>query len=420
MLNAMGKAARAAAYELALLDSARKTQLLEALADALLADAMLGEQSTIFQANCLDTDSAVQAGLSAAMQDRLLLNEARLLALIEDVRRVARLPDPVGRIWDDRQLPSGLQLCKMAVPLGVVAVIYEARPNVTIDVATLCLKTGNAVILRGGKETKHTNLALMQLIEKVLVAEQLPAAAVQMIADPDRALVMALLKLDKYVDMLIPRGGAALQTLCQTEATMPVILGGIGVCHIFVDDSANLTASAQLIRNAKVQRPTVCNAVETVLIHAAIAPTLLPLLAEALPEVVLHACPLSLPFLPVDTNVEPLLASNLDREFLALALNVLVVADVTAAMVYIAEHGTGHSEAILTETPAHGHQFQMGVDAAVVYVNASTRFSDGGEFGLGAEVAVSTQKLHARGPMALEALTTYKWLGQGQYTIRQG
>ncbi len=359
------------------------------------------------------------AGLSDALIDRLLLNPARLAAIAADVAHVATLPDPVGAEFDASTLPNGLQIRKRRVPLGVIGVIYEARPNVTVDVAALCLKAGSAVILRGGKETTRSNAALVAAIRAALGAEL--GDAVQAIGDPDRALVMELLRLDRYVDMIIPRGGAGLHQFCREHATVPVITGGIGVCHVFVDDTADLAAAVPLIHNAKTQRPSVCNALDTVLIHATIADALLPPLGHALTDagVELRADPVSHAVLArAGIAATPAAASDWGTEFLALIVSLRVVPDLDAALEHISAHSTGHSDAILTSTAAHAERFLSEVDSAAVYVNASTRFTDGAQLGLGAEVAISTQKLHARGPMALHELTTYKWLITGDYHVR--
>jgi len=318
-------------------------------------------------------------------------------------------------------LDSGLRLERRRVPLGVIGVIYEARPNVTVDVASLCLKTGNAAILRGGKETWRTNAATVKVIQQALIECGLPAAAVQAIESPDRALVNELLKMDRYVDMLIPRGGAGLHKLCREQSTIPVITGGIGVCHIVVDDTAEIEPALKIIVNAKTQRPSTCNTVETLLVHQGIAQNFLPALSRRMAEsgVTLHADEKSLPLLQNGpAEALPVKAQEYDDEWLSLHLNVKVVADLDEAIGHIREHGTQHSDAILTRTLRNASRFVNEVDSSAVYVNASTRFTDGAQFGLGAEVAVSTQKLHARGPMGLEALTTYKWIGYGDDTIR--
>ncbi|HBS6034683.1 TPA: glutamate-5-semialdehyde dehydrogenase [Klebsiella aerogenes] len=416
MLEQMGIAAKAASYQLALLSSREKNQVLNKIADYLEA-----QTEDILRANAEDLSDARANGLSEAMLDRLALTPARLRSIADDVRQVCSLADPVGQVIDGGLLDSGLRIERRRVPLGVIGVIYEARPNVTVDVASLCLKTGNAAILRGGKETWRTNAATVKVIQQALQECGLPAAAVQAIESPDRALVGEMLKMDKYIDMLIPRGGAGLHKLCREQSTIPVITGGIGVCHIFVDDSAEVEPALKIIVNAKTQRPSTCNTAETLLVHRNIADTFLPALSKQMAEsdVTLHADPAALPLLQNGpAKVEPVKAEQYDDEYLSLDLNVKVVADLDEAIAHIREHGTQHSDAILTRTLRHVNRFINEVDSSAVYVNASTRFTDGGQFGLGAEVAVSTQKLHARGPMGLEALTTYKWIGFGDDTIR--
>ncbi|MGR7493949.1 glutamate-5-semialdehyde dehydrogenase [Klebsiella aerogenes] len=416
MLEQMGIAAKAASYQLALLSSREKNQVLNKIADYLEA-----QTEEILRANAEDLSDARANGLSDAMLDRLALTPARLRGIADDVRQVCSLADPVGQVIDGGPLDSGLRIERRRVPLGVIGVIYEARPNVTVDVASLCLKTGNAAILRGGKETWRTNAATVKVIQQALQECGLPAAAVQAIESPDRALVGEMLKMDKYIDMLIPRGGAGLHKLCREQSTIPVITGGIGVCHIFVDDSAEIAPALKIIVNAKTQRPSTCNTAETLLVHRNIADTFLPALSKQMAEsgVTLHADPAALPLLQNGpAKVEPVKAEQYDDEYLSLDLNVKVVADLDEAIAHIREHGTQHSDAILTRTLRHANRFINEVDSSAVYVNASTRFTDGGQFGLGAEVAVSTQKLHARGPMGLEALTTYKWIGFGDDTIR--
>ncbi|EGF6264247.1 glutamate-5-semialdehyde dehydrogenase, partial [Salmonella enterica subsp. enterica serovar Berta] len=406
MLEQMGIAAKAASYKLALLSSGEKNRVLEKIADELEA-----QMESILSANVQDVEQARANGLSEAMLDRLALTPARLKAIADDVRQVCNLADPVGQVIDGGLLDSGLRLERRRVPLGVVGVIYEARPNVTVDVASLCLKTGNAVILRGGKETHRTNAATVRVIQKALKACGLPEAAVQAIDNPDRSLVNEMLRMDKYIDMLIPRGGAGLHKLCREQSTIPVITGGIGVCHIFVDSSADIAPALKIIVNAKTQRPSTCNTVETLLVHHDIAERFLPALSKQMAEsgVTLHGDETVMQ-LHGPAKLVPLKPEELDNEFLSLDLNVVVVENMDGAIAHIREHGTQHSDAILTSDMHNAARFVNEVDSAAVYVNASTRFTDGGQFGLGAEVAVSTQKLHARGPMGLEALTTYKWI----------
>ncbi|BDH46982.1 gamma-glutamyl phosphate reductase [Salmonella enterica subsp. enterica serovar Choleraesuis] len=416
MLEIMGKAARAASYRLAQLTAQEKNQVL-----AYIADALEQRSDAILAANAEDVSAAREQGLSEAMLDRLQLTPARLKGIADDVRQVCNLADPVGQIIDGGRLDSGLRIERRRVPLGVIGVIYEARPNVTIDVASLCLKTGNAVILRGGKETWRTNNATVKVIQQALEVCGLPAGAVQAIESPDRELVSEMLKMDRYIDMLIPRGGAGLHKLCREQSTIPVITGGIGVCHIYVDESAEINAALDVIVNAKTQRPSTCNTVETLLVNEAIADAFLPALSARMAErgVTLHADANVIGALQNGpAQVVPVTPEEYDSEFLSLDLSVKLVSSLDDAIVHIREHGTQHSDAILTRSLRNADRFVNEVDSSAVYVNASTRFTDGGQFGLGAEVAVSTQKLHARGPMGLEALTTYKWVGYGDNTVR--
>lgn len=416
MLEQTGKAAKAASRVLAQLSGKQKNRAL-----ARIADLLEQNSAPILAANELDIAKAREQGTSEAMLDRLLLTQARLESIAADVRKVCQLADPVGEVIDGGVLDSGLRLERRRVPLGVVGVIYEARPNVTVDVASLCLKTGNAVILRGGKETHNTNVAVVSVIQQALSECGLPQAAIQAIDNPDRALVNELLKMDRYVDILIPRGGAALHRLCREQSTIPVITGGIGVCHIYVDETADLHKALPVITNAKVQRPGVCNAVETLLVHEKVAAEFLPLLSDnmAADNVTLHADPAALALLKNGpAKAEPVTDAQLSDEWLSLDLNVVIVPDIDGAIEHIRHYGTQHSESILTQSMSQADYFVLNIDSSAVYVNASTRFTDGGQFGLGAEVAVSTQKLHARGPMGLTALTTYKWIGTGDHTIR--
>ena len=416
MLEEMGKAARAASYQLAELTTQQKNQVLQSIAERLEA-----ESAAILAANAEDVADAQHNGMGDALLDRLTLNPQRLKSIADDVRKVCYLADPVGQLIDGGQLNSGLRIERRRVPLGVVGVIYEARPNVTVDVASLCLKTGNAVILRGGKETHRTNAATVKVIQNALLMHGLPAGAVQAIDNPDRALVNQLLKLDRYVDMLIPRGGAGLHKLCREHSTIPVITGGIGVCHTYVDPGVDFSDALKVIISAKKQRPSACNSLETLLVHQEIAATFLPLLSQHAADegITLHADANALALLQRGPAAVSLIQPHeYDDEWLSLDLNVKLVADLAAAVDHIREHGTQHSDAILTRDQQAANRFVNQVDSSAVYVNASTRFTDGGEFGLGAEVAVSTQKLHARGPMGLEALTTYKWIAWGDNTIR--
>lgn len=416
-LVAMGKSARAAGRKLALLTTAQKNAALLAIADALEAQA--GE---VIAQNSLDIAAGRANGLSDALLDRLLLTPKRIQALADDTRKVATLPDPVGSEIEGRVLPNGLRLSRRRIPVGVLGVIYEARPNVTIDIATLCLKTGNAVILRGGKETRRSNLALVEVIQGALAQCGLPLEAVQYIGDPDRALVSQFLKMDKYVDMLIPRGGNSLHRLCREQSTIPVITGGVGICHLFVDITADQPRSLEVIVNGRVQRPSVCNSVDTVLVHREIAAEFLPKLAQRMAQerVEIRATPDALPLLQGQgAAVLPAGPEDFDTEWMALILGVKIVEGLDEAVEHIQEHSQDHSDGILTNDWANAMRFVDAVNSSAVFVNASTRFNDGGQFGLGAEVAISTQKLHARGPMGLEELTTYKWIVLGDFHVRQ-
>lgn len=416
-LQALGLQAKQASYSLASLNGSQKQALLQAIALSLTESSEL-----IIAANAKDVSAAKANGLNDAMVDRLLLDAERLKAVIADIDNVINLTDPVGTELESQLLDNGLRLSRRRVPLGVIGVIYEARPNVTVDIAVLALKTGNAVILRGGKETLQSNLALSEAIRSAIVSQGLPADCVQLIQSPDRSLVSGLLKLDTYVDMIVPRGGQNLQRLCAEQATIPVILGGIGICHLFADKDADIEKSIEVIANAKVQRPTVCNALDTALIHQDIAAKILPKLFKNLADqgVSFYGCDKTQAIAEkLGFGIERATEDTFAQEWLSLTLGIKVVDDIDGAISHIRAYSSGHSEGILTDNIHASAHFINEVDSAAVYVNASTRFTDGGQFGLGAEVAVSTQKLHARGPMGLEALTTYKWIGVGEYTPRR-
>lgn len=384
-----------------------------------MAEQLEAQSASILAANDKDIALGREAGLSDAMLDRLLLNEARLQAIANDVRNVIKLNDPVGSEIDSRVLENGMSLARRRVPLGVVGVIYEARPNVTIDIAALCLKTGNAAILRGGKETFFSNMELVKVIQSALDKAGLPAASVQYIEKPDRELVTQLLKMDDYVDMIIPRGGAGLHKMCKENSTVPVIIGGFGISHIFVDESADLDKSVAVIENAKVQRPSACNALDTLLVHQAIAkPLLEKLVAKLNGKVTFVAEPKAKALMSSAADLRDAQVGDFDTEWLSYTLGVKVVQDVQEAIDHMREHNASHSDAIMTNDLYNAERFVNTAGSAAVYVNASTRFTDGAQFGLGAEVAVSTQKLHARGPMGLEELTSYKWVGKANYLSR--
>ncbi|EDP57585.1 gamma-glutamyl phosphate reductase [Vibrio sp. AND4] len=410
----MGKAAKDAAFELATASTAQKNQALAIIADELNANA-----ATILAANAKDIELGREAGLTDALLDRLLLNEQRLTDIANDVRNVISLNDPVGSEIDSKVLENGMSLSRRRVPLGVVGVIYEARPNVTIDIAALCLKTGNASILRGGKETFFSNMELVKVIQSALEKANLPAASVQYIEKPDRELVSQLLKLDDYVDMIIPRGGAGLHKMCKENSTIPVIIGGFGISHIFVDESADLEKSLDVVENSKVQRPSACNSLDTLLVHEKVAAQFLAMMVERINDkVTLVAEPKAKALMVQAKQIRDAGEGDFDTEWLSYTLGVKVVADVKEAIDHMRVHNASHSDAIMTNSLENSELFINSVGSAAVYVNAATRFTDGAQFGLGAEVAVSTQKLHARGPMGLEELTSYKWVGKANYLTR--
>ncbi len=409
--------ARAATRRLAFLPTEVKNRALTSVATALRDSA-----ASIVAANREDYAEAKASGMSLAMLDRLLLTEARIESIAADVMTIAALPDPIGQVFASRTLPNGLQLSKRRVPLGVVAAIYESRPNVTIDISSLCLKSGNACILRGGKEARRSNLALVRVVQDACLKAGVPEGAVEFIESTDRTLVSALLQLREYIDLVIPRGGAELIRLVAEQATMAVVTGGIGVCHAFVERSADVEMALRIVNNAKVQRPTVCNALDCVLVDEAVAPSFLPRLLklwrDADVEMRCDAAALSLLGGPVPERVVLADASDWGKEFLSLVAAVKVVTGLDEALAHINRYGSGHSEAIVTQDYGAAMRFQAEVDAACVYVNASTRFTDGAQFGLGAEIGISTQKFHARGPMALEEITSYKWVALGNGQIR--
>jgi glutamate-5-semialdehyde dehydrogenase len=411
------KNAKNASRSLALSNTEQKNLTLK-----ILTKWLIDNKTEITKQNDIDVHLARKAGLNEALIDRLTLNNDRIESMASDLDSVINLTDPVGEVFEEQQQINGLKLHKVRVPLGVIAVIYESRPNVTVDVASLALKSGNAVILRGGSETLNSNRILVSGIHHSLQIAGLDARVVQFIDDPERSLINQLLKMHQYVDMLIPRGGASLHTFCRENSTIPVITGGIGICHLFVDESADLEKSIAVIHNAKIQRPTVCNALDTVLVHQSIAQTFIPKLIDSLKNdsVVFKVEKNTLSDLQIEANdIEQIAGDNdFDTEWLSLVLGVKIVAGLDEALAHITEHSTSHSDGILTNNMDNAERFIHEVDSAAVYVNASTRFTDGAQFGLGAEVAVSTQRLHARGPMALRELTTYKWVGVGDYLTR--
>jgi glutamate-5-semialdehyde dehydrogenase len=426
-LRVMGQRARAARRALATLLTTEKDDILYVMADALQ---MASNQRAILEANDRDVAEAKADGIGEALIERLRLTPDRLKGMAAGVLDVAALPDPVGETFDMRRLPNGLEVGKRRTPIGVIGAIYESRPNVTVDIAALCLKSGNAVILRGGSETLNSNRALVDVVHRVYTQAGLPEGALQWISSPDRQLVMDMLRLDEYIDMIIPRGGPGLHNLARQNATIPVITGGIGVCHLYVEPSAKLEDAVEIVFNAKVQRPTVCNALDTVLVHRDVAAQFLPMAARRLAEasVELRCDPASFEILSATRETDrtgqwwllkPAAEDDFGQEFLSLVLSIKVVDGLEEALEHIERYGTGHSDGILTEDYTHAMTFVNAVDSCAVYVNASTRFTDGGQFGLGAEVAISTQRLHARGPMGLKELTTYKWVVFGRGHVRE-
>jgi len=416
-LQAIGAAARQAARQLARASTDVKNRALSNIADALLE-----REAEILRANQHDIQGGREAGLSDAVLDRLLLSRERLAAIAADVRQVALLPDPLGEMLDMRTLPNGLQVGRRRVPLGVIGAIYESRPNVTVDIASLCLKSGNACVLRGGKEALNSNRALAGAVRAAISAAGLPQEAVQFIDNPDRALIGELLKMRDAIDVMVPRGGADLIRYVAENATMPVLTGGAGVCHTYVDRAADLDKAARVVHNAKTRKFSICNALDTLLVHQEIASAFLPAIGRSWAEagVEMRCDEPSLRMLKAAEIPELKLRSaapdDFGKEFLALIAAVKVVGSLDEALEHIYRHGTGHSDAIITEDYSAAMRFLDEVDTAVVYVNASTQFTDGAQFGLGAEIIDSTQKTIARGPVGLREITTYKWivLGNGQ------
>lgn len=411
-LERQGAQAKAAARVLATASTAQKNRALEEIAVALET-----QQADVLAANAADMASARAAGMRPALLDRLLLDEGRLRGVADGVRQVAALEDPVGRMLEMTTRPNGLQIGKKTVPLGVIGMIYEARPNVTVDAAVLCLKAGNAVILRGGKEAFATNNALAVLMRAAIARAGLPEDAVSLVQDTSRASATELMGLRDYLDVLIPRGGVGLIRSVVENARVPVIETGAGVCHVYVERSADLDMAARIIENAKCSRPSVCNAAETLLVDREIAAAFLPAAQARLApwHCRLRGCPETCAILPA---AEPADESDWDTEYGDYILSVKVVSGMDEALEHIAAHSTGHSEAIVTSDYFQAQRFLNEVDAAAVYVNASTRFTDGGEFGEGAEIGIATQKLHARGPMGLRQLTSTKFVIYGSGQVR--
>lgn len=410
LVRAKAEAAHKAACALGVVSAAVKNKALLAMADALLA-----KTDFIIEANDRDMQAARENGMKESMQDRLRLTPERIEGMAEGLRQVAALPDPVGNVIGGQTLANGLKITKVRVPLGVIGIIYEARPNVTADAIGLCLKSGNAVVLKGGSEAMQSNMAVAGVLTEAAEAAGIPQGAIQFIDTADRAAVTALIKLNDFVDVVIPRGGAGLIKAVVQNATVPVIETGSGVCHTYVDAAADCAMARKIAFNAKVQRPSVCNAMETLLVHKDVAGKFLPQMLDEYFKagVTVFGCQATQEF---DERVQPATEEDWATEYGDLRLSVKIVENIDEALEHIAKYGTKHSECIVTEDYNAARKFQDCVDAAAVYVNASTRFTDGFEFGLGAEIGISTQKLHARGPMALPELTSYKFLinGSGQ------
>ena len=412
-LERKGRAARAAAPALARTPTAVKDRALLNVAEALEAQA-----DRIIDANARDLEAGQASGLSSALMDRLLLDARRITGIANGVREIAALPDPVGQEIESYTRPDGLIIARRRVPLGVVGVIFESRPNVTVDIAALCFKAGDPCILRGGKEAVHTNTVLAAIIRDAIEAAGGPSEAVQFVEDTDRALVLQMLGMREYIDLIVPRGSSSLVNFVAENAEMPAITGGIGVCHTYVDASAEVETAVAVTTNAKVRRPSVCNALDTVLVHAHAAPHVLPMLAGTMGEAGVELrCDLRSASLLASQPGAAVVAATEDdfgQEFLDLILSVKVVDSMDEALEHIARYGSGHTEAIITEDADAAERFLDEVDAAAVLVNASTGFNDGFEFGLGAELAISTNKFHARGPMGVRELTSYKWVVRGK------
>lgn len=408
----LGIKAKEASLSLLMASSELKNKALAAIATALKENC-----SDIVSANALDIKAAEEKGMSKAMLDRLSLDEKRVFAMADGVSALCELPDPVGNILDEYERPNGIKIIKKSVPMGVIAIIYEARPNVTSDAAAIALKAGSAVILRGGKEAFNSNLKTVEIMRKAIAKAGLPEDLIQLVTDTSRQSATDLMTLNGYVDVLIPRGGAGLIKAAVENSTVPVIETGTGNCHAFVDESADIEMATNIVFNGKVQRPSVCNALESLLIHEKIYEKALPKICERLKEagVEIRGCEKTCALLPYAV---PATEEDFSTEFLGYTISVKVVSDLYEAVKHIGIHSTHHSEVIITENAENAKYFTSAVDSAAVYVNASTRFTDGGEFGLGAEIGISTQKLHARGPMGLRELTSYKYIISGNGQIR--
>lgn len=410
-LEQLGQQAKEAEPKLRILNEEQKNQVLKLAAEFLLQDT-----NRILIANEKDMEHGREKGMKAGLLDRLKLTPERIESMAEGLRQIADLPDPIGQLLSERLRPNGLLIRQVRVPLGVIGIIYESRPNVTADAFGLCFKTGNAVVLRGGSDAIHSNLAIVETLQKALKACGCPRTAIQLLADTSRETAASFMKLNQYIDVLIPRGSAGLISTVVNNSTIPVIETGSGNCHIYVDEDADLFMAANIVYNAKTQRIGVCNACESLVVHEKIKDSFLPVLKEVLDkkQVELRGDEKARAVVPMKAAEE----EDWGMEYLDYILSVKTVRSIEEAIAHINRYNTGHSEAIITENEAHAEQFLKEVDAAAVYVNASTRFTDGFEFGFGAEIGISTQKLHARGPMGLEALTSYKYEIRGNGQVR--
>ncbi len=408
----MGKLAKKASYELNKLDKKKKNEILLTISEGLLK-----EKEIIFSENEKDVENGKNNNLSNAMVDRLIINEKRLISMSEGLITMASLEDPIGEVLNGFTADSGLNISKVRVPIGVIGMIYESRPNVTVDAMGLAFKSGNAIILRGGSEAIHSNRILMKIINKYGIEAGLPIGACQLIEKTDRKYVKDLITMNDYVDVVIPRGGKGLKKRIVSDSTVPTIITGSGLCHMFVDNEYDLNNGVDIVINAKVQRPGVCNAIETLLVHKSYAAKFLPVVIKELQNqgVEVVGCKETIKYVE---NIEKATEEDFDTEYLDLKISVKVVEDIDDAIKHINKHTTNHSESILTNNYENAERFLNEIDASTVYVNASTRFTDGGEFGFGGEIGISTQKLHARGPMGLKELTTYKYLVRGNGQIR--
>lgn len=414
-IKTIGKKSKAASLQMAKASLVQKNGVLKSLKE--LIDQ---KKEEILFANQKDLIQAEKNGLSPALLERLSLDN-RIEEIMCDIENIIKLDDPIGIEYDAKVLPNGLHLSKRKVPLGVLGIIFESRPNITIDISALAIKSGNTAILRGGSEALQTNQSLIALIQASLQSMRLPEESIQLVQNSNREEVREILQLDEYIDLIIPRGSAFLQKFCRAESRIPLMTGGIGICHLFVDERADLERSLLVILNAKTDRPSVCNSLDTLLIHSEIAKVFLPKVINRLKREGVSFCldPKAFDFIN-DSSCRLAGPDDWDTEWLSLCLGIKVVENLEEAIGHIQRHSTAHSDGILTESQENADRFTHEVDSAAVYINASTRFTDGGQFGLGSEVAVSTQKFHARGPMGLNELTSYKWMIRGSYQVRNG